>query len=276
MGLFEGCLLAADIDGTLMNNNEIAARNIEMIRVFTKEGGLFSFATGRSVGAVEPVLQKLGHVSPSVMANGCMIYDYDHQTVLEQQILSRQAHEIVPLMLKTGIEVGIEVHTGARVITIAETEETRAHQEYEWLQAETLSFEEADGLDWNKVVYLFAGPEEREKAKQAIGNTVLSSAFSDTTAMIAGRQRYYYEQFPKGISKASAVLRLCDLLGIERNHLFTIGDYYNDMELIRCGAESAATAEAPEEVRACAGFVTGACEQGAVADFIEYLISGKE
>ena len=87
MGLFSGCLFACDIDGTLMINGVINPRNIEKVKFFTDEGGHFSISTGRSVGAVAPVLDKIKHISPSVVANGCMIYDYENKKIIEQLFL---------------------------------------------------------------------------------------------------------------------------------------------------------------------------------------------
>ena len=36
MGIFDGCLLASDIDGTLVENGEIAERNFEKVDFFIK------------------------------------------------------------------------------------------------------------------------------------------------------------------------------------------------------------------------------------------------
>ena len=76
MGLFSDCLFGCDIDGTLLVNGIINPRNIEKIEYFISEGGYFSLCTGRTVGAVSPVLEKIKNISPSVVANGCMIYDF--------------------------------------------------------------------------------------------------------------------------------------------------------------------------------------------------------
>ena len=83
MGIFSGCLFACDIDGTLMSSGKINPRNIEKIEFFMNEGGYFSLSTGRTVGAVGPVLDKIKRVSPSVVANGCMIYDYENKKALD-------------------------------------------------------------------------------------------------------------------------------------------------------------------------------------------------
>ena len=41
MGIFDGCLLACDVDGTLVENGNINPKNIEKIEYFMSEGGHF-------------------------------------------------------------------------------------------------------------------------------------------------------------------------------------------------------------------------------------------
>ncbi len=42
MGIFDGCLLATDVDETLVSHGEIPKINIEKIDFFIKEGGIFA------------------------------------------------------------------------------------------------------------------------------------------------------------------------------------------------------------------------------------------
>ena len=143
MGIFSDCLFGCDIDGTLLVNGIINPRNIEKIEYFISEGGHFSLATGRTVGAVGPVLEKIKNISPSVVANGCMIYDYKNEKVLDELFLEKGDYRIAKAVLDTGLPVGIEAHCGADILTIRETEETKIHQEYERLESRSVSFEEA-------------------------------------------------------------------------------------------------------------------------------------
>ena len=95
MGIFDGCLLASDIDGTLLADKYINPRNIEKIEYFMSEGGYFSLATGRSVGAISMVLDQLKRVSPCIVANGCMIFDYEKDTDLHQEYISKEDYKII-------------------------------------------------------------------------------------------------------------------------------------------------------------------------------------
>lgn len=271
MGLFSGCLFACDIDGTLMINGVINPRNIEKVKFFTDEGGHFSISTGRSVGAVAPVLDKIKHISPSVVANGCMIYDYENKKIIEQLFLPAADYRLAKKVLDLGLDVGVEVHSGEKVLTLHENAETRDHQKYEWLESASVSFEEAAGYRWNKVVYLFSSRHDLEEVKRMLSDEPSGSDFSVTSAVLYGRKRDYYEQFPKGVSKASALDSLCRILEVKKGGFFAMGDYYNDLEMIKKADISAVPADSPQEIAACADFRAGKCEDGAVADFIDYL-----
>lgn len=271
MGIFSGCLFACDIDGTLMSSGKINPRNIEKIELFMNEGGYFSLSTGRTVGAVGPVLDKIKRVSPSVVANGCMIYDYENKKTLDELFLPENEYYIAKKVLDMGLNVGIEAHSGEKILTINETQETRDHQEYEWISGENVSFEEASKYRWNKVVYFFDNEKELALVKAMIAKEKAVSAFSDTSAVIAGRKRKYYEQFPAGVSKASELDKLKNILKIEKGCYFAMGDYYNDLEMIKNADISAVPEDTPDDIKAYADYIAGSCEDGAVADFIEYL-----
>ena len=143
-----------------------------------------------------------------------------------------------------GLNVGIEAHSGEKILTIHETEETREHQEYEWIKGENVSFNEAAKYRWNKVVFLFDNEKDLASVKEMIAGENVVSAFSDTSAVIAGRKRNYYEQFPIGVSKASELDKLKNMLKIERGCYFAMGDYYNDLEMIKKAKEILAAMDA--------------------------------
>lgn len=273
MGLFDGCLLASDIDGTLLSNGKIAQRAVDNIRWFVSESGKFALATGRSVGAVSPVLERLdGLIGPSVVANGAMIYDYSEKKILfektlpkEEKIFARKAYENFP-------EIGIEIHSGEKVLVLRRNNEIFDHEVYEKLDSVLISLEEAEKNSWNKIIMasdISGGIEPVKEFAKSMGLT--GSNFIDTTAMIDGRKRPYLEQVPKGVSKATALETLCSMINIKKGCYFAIGDYYNDIEMISSADIGAVTSDAPDELKAVAKFVGGTAQEGAVADFIEYL-----
>ena len=78
MAIFDNCVLASDIDGTLVDSGFISPRNLEAINFFCKNGGTFIISTGRSATALGQVFRLMDKsvVGPSVVLNGGMIYDF--------------------------------------------------------------------------------------------------------------------------------------------------------------------------------------------------------
>lgn len=271
MGIFDGCLLACDVDGTLMENGYINPKNIEKIEFFISQGGYFSISTGRSVSALSSVTSKLARISPSVVANGCMIYDYENSKILFQKFIPKADNAFAKFVLDSGISVGIEVHSGERVFTLKRNAESDAHQRYENLETTVVSFDEICNLEWNKVLFAL----EDEKDYQVLGKMVLKfkngSNFIATAAVLEGRKRNYYEQIPIGVSKASAVKELCRVLNIKDGCSYAIGDYYNDVEMLENADICSVPVASPNDIKAIADYVSCECKDGAVANFIDYL-----
>lgn len=272
MGLFDGCLLACDIDGTLVDDGYINPRNIEKIEYFVREGGKFCLCTGRSLAAITLILQKVGCVSCSVVVNGSMIYDHNENKVLFEAFLPQKDRAVAEKVYNEVPDVGMEIHSGDKVFTIRRTAETDDHQRYEGLPTEIVDFKTAYGYNWNKAIFLPNSDEENMAVKAVTENTDTDSVFVDTSATLYGKVRKYYEQMPKGMSKFTSLKKLCEILGIENGKLFAIGDYYNDLEMIKNADISATTEESPDDIKQYADFITGKCRDGAVADFIDYLI----
>lgn len=271
MGIFDGCLLASDIDGTLLDNGYINPICVEKIRFFIENGGLFALATGRSVGAVSMVTAVIDDIGPSVVANGAMIYDYKNEKIIKEYLLPECDKSVADYIMNLGLDIGIEIHSGKKVLVTEANSETEDHESYEKLESELISLEEALKYDWTKILFAFSNAKQRKKIRESIASLNIKSDLFDTIAFIDGRTRYYLEIVPKGVSKAESLAELCNLLSIEKGGFFAIGDYYNDLKMLENADISATTSEAPDEIKEICDFVGGSCKDGAVADFIDYL-----
>ena len=271
MGRFDNCLLACDIDGTLMINGYINPKNIEKIEYIMSEGGKFSLSTGRSVCAISDVLRQVKRISPSIVANGCMIYDYSEEKILYENVLPETDHDLVGKIIDSGIKAGIEIHCGADAYTVNRTELVTEHQVYEKFTAPDVNYKDITDYKWHKVICALDSAEDRTKLKQHMLKEKSDCDFIETCAVIGGEFRNYFELVPKGVSKASALGELCKLMNIKKGGLFAAGDYYNDVEMLRLADVSAVPCDSPDEVKELAKHITCKCDDGAVADFIDYL-----
>ena len=152
MGIFDGCLLACDIDGTLTANGIIPTENLEAIKRFVSEGGAFSIATGRSIVAFDSVLEKLDNVSPCVVFNGAVIFDYQNDKAVYEEILPDNDKFIINEVLALNKNIGIEIHSGKKVYTVFETRETIDHHTHENLERNLASFDDVKHKAWNMIL----------------------------------------------------------------------------------------------------------------------------
>ena len=272
MKLFSGCLICCDIDGTLLSNGIIPQENIERIKFFAENGGIFALATGRNKLAVSLVEEKIKDISKAVFLNGGMIYDYANKKTIFEAKLPKEDYNIIHKIKEKFPEIGIEIHFGSDVAVYNRTAETDDHEFYEDMPTVFYTKEQVEKTEITKVLYTLGDSENGGRLKELISGTPHSSRFVDTSAVFDGRERLYLEQIPVGISKAIGVKKLADTLGIEKGNLFAIGDYYNDLEMLKTADISAAPCGSPEEIKNAVNYVTKDVENGAVADFIDYLI----
>ncbi len=271
MGLFDNCLLACDVDGTLLADGYFPPQNIEKIEYFAKEGGKVCLATGRTVPALDPVLAIYDGFSPCVTGNGTVIFDPKTGEILDRICLPESDKELVKKIYNAIPSVGIELHCDRSVYTLRQTGETDTHQSYEFIKSEFIDENAVDLLNINKALYLFDDMDDENATKKIISEDSTESVFIDTRVMIEGVERHYLEHIPPAISKFAGVKRLMKILGIKNENLFCIGDNYNDYQMVKNGYISGCPADATEDVKSAATKIFCAAKDGAVAEFIDYL-----
>ncbi|MBQ7829115.1 MAG: HAD hydrolase family protein [Clostridia bacterium] len=87
-------------------------------------------------------------------------------------------------------------------------------------------------------------------------------------------ERTLYEVVPKGVNKGGALPRLAAALGIEMSKVVAIGDYHNDIAMLRAAGVGVAVANAVDEIKAVADYITVSNEEHAIARVIEELDRG--
>ncbi|MGI5977778.1 MAG: HAD-IIB family hydrolase [Candidatus Limivicinus sp.] len=115
MGRFSNILMASDFDRTLTDfQSNIPQKNIEAIREFEAEGGLFTMATGRSVPMFRKYMDMVPTNAPLVLYNGAAIYDsvsgelLDVQEIPGGRELVRELHDRYP---RLWLEIqGVDYH----------------------------------------------------------------------------------------------------------------------------------------------------------------------
>lgn len=261
---FDGILIISDMDKTLVTENfDVPKRNLDAINMFIDNGGRFALATGRSAGSAGRYLSKIKINAPCILSNGASIYDFSEGKILWNTCLDKSARSLLENILLKFPETGVEIYRNEKIYIVNNNKWTEKH-----IINEKIGFVEC-GLSevpdgWQKI--LFADAHE---VLIEIENYVKLINFDKCDFVFSNIM--YYEALPRNISKGTAISKLASLCGVKTENTVGIGDYYNDLSLLKMSGYGAAVSGAPGELVKSADFVTGPCENGAVADLIEHL-----
>lgn len=264
MGKFDGCLLCSDIDGTLVRGGDpVPRRNREAVERFKSGGGHFAIATGRSARNAERIWRQSGSDTRVICGNGSALYDYGSGEYAYRLTLAENLKPPVPeLALRYGTGVIVDCD-GTDSFVLRYSPEVEEHNLRVGAAYPVVTYEELAGRSWDKVLFLTKSPRAAEEMFARLRAMRLPGA------AIARTEATYVEIQPEGTDKAAGATRLREMLGASR--LFAIGDYDNDLNMLRAADISATVEGAPDYIKSEVGFVCGSAESGAVADFIEYL-----
>ena len=240
MGKFDGLLLLSDLDDTLLTTDKrVSEENARAIEYFKSEGGLFTFATGRVPTGARLMLT-----------------------------LGADAVKVVEYIDKMFDFVGIEVCSADKIYFSKVNEIVERHKELEHLPDNYLAYREVKD-EWIKVLFM-----TDEDKLCLVRGAIAKSPFAKEYAFVQSSP-WYYELLPKGASKGEGLLRLAQLLGIDRSKTVGVGDNENDLELIKNAGVGVAVGNAVDEVKAAADYVTVSHSEHAIAAVIRDIENGK-
>ncbi|HWP51881.1 MAG TPA: HAD-IIB family hydrolase [Clostridia bacterium] len=260
MKKFDGFCLFSDMDGTLITDKfEIPQKNIEALQYFTDNGGHFALATGRGLHSTTVDLQKMLPVNmPCVMLNGGLIYDFGRQKSLNADVLPADAAQsLVDTLLACYPQHSIAVWCPDHRVELGVSAD--------WMLP-SLTGELASVSDpWCKLVVHHHPSEQAEML--AFIEKHLTGGMRTTVSCDR-----FIEIMPDGVSKGSAIEWLIKHLSIDRSRVLTIGDYYNDLEMLSLpGVRSFCPQNAPGDIQSLCERTLCYVEDAAIAALIAYI-----
>ena len=244
MGKFSGYLICSDVDGTLIDDNfQIPKANLEAIRYFQSEGGYFTLATGRTPQGAEIYIDTVKPNAPLVCQNGAGIYDFTTLKYLWTSPLDTEAFEVIDYVVNKFPHCGVEVLCESGIYYVKENAYTTQHMENEKFDVIRKEYSEIKD-PWLKI--LFA--EERSGA-DVIQNHLQKSSFAKKYNLVRS-YRTYYEVLDKNTNKGKAG----EILSLDKDKMFTIGDNDNDAEMLGAVLNSYAVKNASPYAKECAKY----------------------
>lgn len=268
MNKYKGYLIASDLDGTLINSSqEISGENIAAITEFTREGGLFAVATGRTEITALPYIDKLKVNCPCILYNGAVIYDIKTRNYI-MTVLLNKTKLLKPLsqLLESFPGLCMQIYTKGKLFIVSGGDTIDPILLSERTPFELAALEDISDREWIKVLLRDTNQNLhrmqdhiREEVPEGLFHTVFSAP-------------HYLEVFASGVSKGSALEQLLEHMGIQQDKTLAIGDYCNDIEMIMTAGLGVATSNGHPKLLEAADIVTVSNDDHAISYLVNSLL----
>lgn len=259
-------LVAFDLDGTLMPRyKSLRPRVITAVQAAQAAGTHITIATGRLYSMVLPYAQELGLTTPLISHHGALIRDpVDGQILYHQGVPLPLCEEVIALARSLDLPVA------AYVEDIVYTDHLNPNWPvYSW-------FNRVGARDVGDLVAFL----DREPTRVAMVTEAtrtkhlvleLRQHFGGRLHITSGHPMLTEMSHPD-VSKARALARLAEHLGVERSETMAVGDDWNDIEMLSYAGFGIAMGDASPEVQAAADYIAPSAEDDGAAHVLEKFI----
>lgn len=262
--------LALDLDGTLTNSKkEITPRTKKAVSAAMAKGINIILASGRPILGIAPIAKELGLYENGgyILAyNGGQIIDCKRNKVIFENSLPAKYNADI---FKIAEEFGVHALTydPKGVAALSDTAEFVIKEAYN--NAIPISvygtLEKISTIPSVKLMVV----GEPEKIAPVLA--FLKKKFDDEISVFLS-EPYFIEITAPGVEKSSSLTWLIEHLGVDRAHLCCIGDGLNDISMLKFAGCAVAMANAYDEVKSVADYVTESNNADGVAVFLEKMV----
>lgn len=255
-------LVGLDIDGTILGmDDSLSGRVQRSISRVVASGARVVLATGRSLIAVLPVIERLGLPNGfAVCSNGAVTISFDERGHQMVDVITFDPGPALRLLRDHAPEVIFAVEDLGRGFKV-----TRPFPDGELTGTqEVVPFED-----------LVAAPATRvtlrapEWTSQEFHDLVSSSGLHGVSYAVGWSA--WLDMTPDGVSKASALEAVRQRYEVPEARTLVVGDGQNDIEMFRWAGVSVAMGGADETTRAAATAVTGPVELEGLVSVLDAL-----
>lgn len=260
-------MITIDLDGTLLRSDgSVSDRTVRTLQAARDKGVVVAIATGRMYQTARPYGERLGlGDSPLLLFAGGLIETLESKKILSQQVIPREwAQELADLARRRGWQLQTYID-----------DVLRAARDDEWIRDyERITHSKAcicgDDFyhvqgDCNKL--LSRGGHDDLVARKALIEKTFPGQFN-----VLFSAPTFLEIMPQGVDKGEGIRRLGELYGIGTDEIMALGDSQNDLDMLKAAGFPVAMANAAEEVKAAAAYVTASNDDDGVAAAVEKFI----
>jgi Cof subfamily protein (haloacid dehalogenase superfamily) len=267
-------LLVLDIDGTIAGkSNDIRDPVLKAIRAAQDQGIQVAIATGRMYQSALRFYQKVGSTLPLLAYQGAWIQDpkstarLHHWSVPNQYALQLLDYFEQPSLRKI-LSVHFYINDQLHIREL--TPESEAY--YKRSGIEPVIVGDLRNVAHEEITKILALSDDVDAIATLLGN--LQQQYTPAELYLTNSVATFFEATHPDANKGNAVKYLAEeVLGFKPENVMTIGDNFNDLEMIQYAGLGIAMGNAPEAVQLQAQWVAPDVEEdGAMAAIEEFLL----
>ena len=269
MGKFDRILICTDLDGTLYRGDKTISReNTEAIEYFKREGGLFTFITGRMPQYATEAYRAVRPNAPFGCVNGGALYDGARGEYVWAQTMPDTVKTLLACVDAAFPQVGMQVCTLERTYFVKESEVMAWFRRVVGIENVACHYRDVT----EPIGKILIGSED-EAELAAIERLLRAHPLASEFSFVRS-ERVLFEILPLGVHKGLALARLAEHFGDAVRATVAIGDYHNDIGMFGAATLGVAVANACPEAKAAADCVTVSNEEHAIARVISDIERG--
>ncbi len=271
-------LIVMDMDGTLLDDDHatVPARNVTALRTARERGVKLALASGRTWSILRDVVEQLGGVDYTILANGAAIRDAaTGEHIYENGFPNAQAVALIEGLVREDLPFEVYCHGQNYLLErdagrVGDGLLSPGFAEMYLKRGVRLVPDLSAALEGRSMekINLFHAPKERQAAlrtmAQATGPVEISNALEQNMEFNFG-----------GASKGKALAFLAAHLGLMPEEVMAFGDANNDLTMLRWAGWSFAMSNAMEEVKAIAKYHTASNHEAGVGQAVEKFVLGE-
>jgi Cof subfamily protein (haloacid dehalogenase superfamily) len=263
--------VAMDLDGTVLDETfQPSARTAAAIARAEAAGIACLIATGRMFVSARRIAEKLGIRRPLVCYQGALVADpVTGEVLVHRPIEAPLAREILRAMPELHARHS-NLYVDDELYVWEENEATRRYSQVAGVPLHIVG-PLADWIERPTTKIVTVGlPEQMDTLRDELQPLFGSRAF------VAKSLPYFLEFAAPGVSKASGLALLADLLGFSAEQAVAVGDAENDREMLDWAGCGLAVANADERLQREADGVIPSVHSDGVAQLLEALADARQ
>ncbi len=255
-----------DLDGTLLEpNKNISIRTLNLLNQLQSDGIRVIVATGRTLRSASGYCSGLDFISPMVLANGTLVYDFKQRDYIVSHFQSMEVTEFLLQEATKGLK--IQMYTTDKIFKNSDLSDTygasdKYDDEYTFLIKDIYEYR-------NQVIKTLIINKESETAKF---REIFLAKFYDKTTMVKTWVNCYEVQ-ANSANKGNGLKHIAKTYNIDLSKTIAIGDADNDIELLKTVGYPIAMKNASNALKDEAKEIIGSNDEDGVYHFLNTVFS---